>query len=309
MLFKAFKKYRFTIQGRLNKKTTLVLALLGLLFLCWIANALYQRLSKLDESEQISLTVQTVKVKEGSMPEVIKTIGSLTAKNELKIKAGGSGRIQQLLVESGSWVKSGTLLANIIAAPEVRATFDGYLTDWLVKPGEYVTAGTELVDLVNTDLLSLTYRVPEQYAGKLDLGQPVEVSVKAFPDKIFKGEVHFISPIIDKKTYTILMKAEVKNPDQDLWPGMSAHVQQILTNHPQALVIPEACLILTMEGYQVFVVKEGKIEKRTIKIGERRGGRVHVLEGVELGEPVVLARTSMIEEGASAVAHDWTGDW
>lgn len=308
-MFKAVKNYRFYKIAKLKKRTTLSIALLGLLLLFWLSSHIYQYLSKPSELKNTLILGQTIKVKEAPMPEVIETIGSLTPKVELKIKASSPGRIQQLLVESGSWVKAGTLLANIIASPEVRAPFDGYLTDWLVKPGEYVASGTELVDLVNTDLLSLTYRVPEEFAGKLDLGQKVEVSVKAFPDKTFLGEVQFISPIIDKKTYTILMKADVKNPDQNLWPGMSAHVQHILAYHPKAIVIPESCLILSMEGYQVFVVHDGKIQKKTITIGERRGGRVHVLSGLNVGESVIMTRTSVMEEGSSVVAEDWTGDW
>lgn len=90
---------------------------------------------------------------------------------------------------------------------------------------------------------------------------------------------------------------------------MSAHVRQILTEYPKALVIPEAALILTLEGYEVFVVSDGKIGKRTIQIGTRRQGRVHVISGLSLGESVVLVRTNLIAEGASAVANDWTGDW
>lgn len=309
-MFKKFKTVSFANRTRLQKRTTLVIAIIAFVLLFWVSNSLYQYLSKSSKSiETPALIVETIRVKQAPMSSVIETIGSLTAKKELKIKAAGNGRMQELLVESGSWVKAGTLLANVIAAPEVRAPFDGFLTDWLVKPGEYIIAGTELVDLVNTDLLSLTYRVPEQYADKLEIGQIVEVTVKAFPEKIFTGEVRFISPIVDKKTYTILIKAEVKNPDQNLWPGMSAHVRQILTNNPNALIIPESCLILSMEGYQALVISEGKILKKTIKIGDRHGGRVHVVSGLTLGEPVILARTGLTVEGAKAVAEDWTGEW
>ena len=162
---------------------------------------------------------------------------------------------------------------------------------------------------MNTDLLSLTYQVPEHYASQLDLGQRVEVSVKASPGEVFEGVVKFISPVVDDKTHTISIRADVQNPEQNLWPGMSSHIRHVLVMNPQALVIPEASLMLTMEGYEVFVVKQGQIERRKITIGERQSGRVHVLTGLSLGEPVVLTRTALIEEGAPAVAQDWNGDW
>lgn len=291
-----------------KKHYVLVIAVIGILLLLAASKALYQYLMP---SQPIiaPLQVQTIRVKEAPMPDLIGTVGTLTAKTELKIKAGASGRVQQLLVEAGSWVKEGTLLANIIAAPEVTAPFDGYLTDWQVKTGEYVTAGTELIELVNTDLLFLTYRVPEHYAGRLESGQTVQVSVKAFPSQIFEGTVHFISPVIDRKTYTILIRAIVKNPHQNLWPGMSAHVDHLLATHPKALVIPEACLMLTMEGYEVFVVADGKIQRRRVQVGEKQSGRVHIKSGLSLNEPVVLTRAGLIEEGSQAVANDWSGDW
>lgn len=292
-----------------SKRPVLWIALAGVLVLSVFAKPLYQLVMGKSEEVPPVIQVQTVRVKEASMPEVIDTIGSLTAKTEVKIKAVVAGKIQTM-VESGSWVQAGTVLGNMVGTgPEIRAPFDGYLTDWQVKSGEFMIAGTELVDLVNTELLTLTYRVPEHYASKLEMGQNVEVSVKAYPNMIFQGTVQFISPVVDRKTYTILIKALVKNPDQNLWPGMSAHVKQILVLHPKALVIPESCLILTMEGYDVFVIVEGKIQKRRIIIGERSKGRVHVLSGLSVNEPVVMVRTNLVSEGAFAAANDWTGDW
>lgn len=303
-------KFKLKLWEQLSKKhQTAIIALVALLFLCWIAKALYQYISGPSKNNTAEVIAQTVRVKEASMPMLVETIGVLTAVKELKIKASSIGRVQSLNVESGSWVREGTLLANIIGAPEVRAPFDGYLTDWLVKSGEYVAPGTELVDLVNTDVLELTYRIPEQFAAKLDIGQTVEVTVKAYPNKVFKGEVHFISPVVDKKTYTILIKAKVSNPEQDLWSGMSAHVCQILETHPKALVAPESALQLTLEGYEVFVVKDGVIEKRAVKIGSRREGRVELLNGVAPFDAIIITRTDAIKEGAKAEAKDWQGEW
>lgn len=291
------------------KRPVLWIALAGVILLSLFANTLYQFFLGKSEIVPPPIPVQTIRVKEASMPEVIDTIGSLTAKTEVNIKAVTTGKIETL-VESGSWVKSGTVLANMVGTgPEIRAPFDGYLTDWKVKSGEYITAGTELVNLVDTELLTLTYRVPEHFASKLEMGQTVEVSVKAYNNVIFKGEVNFISPVVDPATHTILIKALIKNANQNLWPGMSAHVKQVLVLHPHALVIPESCIILTMEGYDVFVIVDGKIQKRKVTLGERSKGRVHVLSGLNLGEPVIMVRTNVIAEGASAVANDWTGDW
>jgi len=292
-----------------SKRFVLWIALVGVLILSFCAQPLYKFFTEERAVIPPVIQVETVRVKVASMPESVETIGNITAKTEVKIKAVVNGKIQ-IFVESGSWVKAGTVLGNMVGTgPEIRAPFDGYLTDWAVKSGEFIIAGTELVDLIDTELLTLTYRVPEHYASKLDSGQTVELSVKAYENLIFQGEVKFISPVVDRKTHTILIKALVKNPHQNLWPGMSARVKQILVLHPEALVIPESCIILTLEGYDVFVIVDGRIQKRKITIGERSKGRVHVLSGLTRGEPVVMVRTNVVAEGVSAVANDWTGDW
>lgn len=296
-------------QKIIKKRPVFFIAIMGILMLLGLSPSLYRYLMREKEPLPLPIEVQTVRVKEVSMPELIETVGTLAAKDEITIKAAGAGKIQRILVESGSLVRQGTLLAETVGSPEIRAPFDGYLTDWLVKPGEYVGVGTALIDLVNTESLSLTYRVPESYSSKLNVEQTVEVSVKAFPNEIFQSVVKYVAPVVDKKTYTILIRATVKNSDQRLWPGMSAHVRQILKEYPNALVIPEAALILTLEGYEVFVIIDGKIEKRTVSIGTRRQGRVHVLSGLKLGDAVVLVRTSLITEGSAASPNDWAGDW
>ncbi len=280
-----------------------------LILAIFIKIIIHQHFFSESQSEENLIQVQTIRVKEASMPELIETVGQLTAKEELKLKAGTSGRIQYLLVESGSWVKKGTLLANIIAAPEVYAPFDGYLTDWQVKPGEYVTTGTELIELVNTDFLSITYRVPECYAVRLQIGQPVQIFVKAFHNKIFQGFVNFVSPVVDTKAHTILVRATIKNTNRNLLPGMLAHIRHFLEVHSKALIIPELCLVFGIDGYDVFVIVDSKIQKRAIRIGEKQDGRVHVTSGLNLGEPVVLVHKSLIQEGKKVSCTDWAEDW
>ncbi|HQW57547.1 MAG TPA: HlyD family efflux transporter periplasmic adaptor subunit, partial [Gammaproteobacteria bacterium] len=158
-----------------SKRFVLWIVLVGVLILSFCAQPLYKFFTEERAVIPPVIQVETVRVKVASMPESVETIGNITAKTEVKIKAVVNGKIQ-IFVESGSWVKAGTVLGNMVGTgPEIRAPFDGYLTDWAVKSGEFITAGTELVDLIDTELLTLTYRVPEHYASKLDSGQTVEL--------------------------------------------------------------------------------------------------------------------------------------
>lgn len=292
-----------------HHKAVIIIALLGLVLTAWAAQVLYKKLGTDQSPKAAPIVVQTVQAKEASMPEVLDTIGLLSAVQELSIKNGvGAGKIQ-ILVPSGTWVKAGTLLATLIGGPEVRAPFDGYLADWFVKTGELVAANAPLVDVVNTDNLTLTYKVPEQYAEKLELGQKIELTARAFPDKIFKGTVRFIAPMVDKKTFTILVKAEVDNAEQQLWPGMSTHVVHLFKENPHAIVIPESALKLTLEGYEVWTVKDSKIVRQPVTVGTHRHGRVQIIKGIHLNDTVIITRTDLLKEGLDATPKDWTGAW
>ncbi len=292
------------------KHKTLVLALTGIILLSLLSHGLYQWIMGPKKAETpAGLAIQTVRVKTIAMPKVIETVGVLLPLREAKLTAAMTGKVDKILVESGSKVKKGTALLNIVGMANLLAPFDGFLTDWKVKPGEYVASGTELIDILDTDSLSLHYRIPEQYAEDLENGQNISFTVRAFPNRAFNGKVNFISPQVERKTHTILVHANISNSEQDLWPGMFAHCRHILAIENEALVLPESALNLSLEGYELLVVKENKLTRIPVKIGSRDKGRVHILSGIQNDDQVLLTRTDATKEGTVVIAHDWTGDW
>jgi len=146
-----------------HKPWLITLVLIILIITGFLAHVWYKRLNNQSQDKAVPSLVQTTHAKEASMPEVIDTIGLLSAEKEITLKAPVPGKIN-IMTPSGTWVKTGTLLATAIGGAEVRAPFDGYLSDWMVKSGELVSPNTVLVDIVNTDRLSLAYKIPEQYA-------------------------------------------------------------------------------------------------------------------------------------------------
>jgi membrane fusion protein (multidrug efflux system) len=173
-----------------------------------------------------------------------------------------------------------------------------------------VSPGTELIQLVDPRELSLEYRVPEFYAAQLKPMQTVELSVHAFPERIFQGRTIFVSPVVDRKTYTIAVRAEIHNETRALWPGMSAQIRHSLTTYPEAWVLPETCLIVTLEGYEIYVVEAGHLVSRKITVGARQGGRVQIISGLDSAEiPVLLTRQEGMKVGDAVEAVDWQGAW
>jgi multidrug efflux pump subunit AcrA (membrane-fusion protein) len=294
-----------------NKHRILAYACLALVLLGLFAQPLYRFLLSSKPVAERGLPVQTIRVKTAPITLSVQTIGLLEPKKSLMLKTAIAGRVDSLKVEAGTWVAQGTLLAEIIGAPPIKAPFAGYLGDWLVKVGEHVNAGTTLIHLVDTQDLWASYKIPDYYASHLALGQSVVLKVRstAETDQSLRGAVVFIAPMVDPKTHTIAIKATVENPKHDLWPGMFVQVDQNLHTIPDALVIPEACLIKTLEGYEVLMISGGKLEKRSVVVGARQKARAQILSGLSLDNSVVLTRNNALAEGLSAVAEDWTGDW
>jgi len=281
---------------------------LSLMMVIFMAGLWYFLKGSRPTTAPILVKVQTVRVKTAAMDEIIETLGFLSAEQEATLSAGVSGRVAKISVKAGHHVEKNTVLLIMLPTSEIRAPFDGYLSEWQVKEGETVREGTAFASLLNTDTLLVSYRVPEQYAGRLKNDQKIYLKS---PDgqHEFTSQVNFISPRIDRDSYTILLKAAVDNPQKILWPGMSLHIRHVIEHHDRALVIPDTALKPTLEGYEIYVVSEGKIKRVPVVLGERNGGRVHILEGVALHDAVVLVHSDAVREGAQVEPIDWAGDW
>lgn len=171
----------------------------------------------------------------------------------------------------------------------LSAPFTGVVGDRRVDTGEVVSAGTPLVTLVRTGNLKVSFTVSERYAGSLQPGQPVRVSVDAFPEDTFSGRVSFVSPEVRPASRDLLVQARVPNPENRLRPGNFASVEVVVDERPDAVVVPEEALVPMQEGFALFVVDPASMEadRRDVTIGLRQPGLVEITEGVRAEEIVV----------------------
>lgn len=97
-------------------------------------------------------------------------------------------------------------------------------------------------------------------------------------------------------TRSITARALIDNPDHALRPGLLMTVQ-LMKNPRQAVVIPEEALVPSGANNFVFVVRDGKAERREVRIGARRPGDVEILSGLDEGEAVVTHGTMRLRDG------------
>jgi RND family efflux transporter MFP subunit len=180
---------------------------------------------------------------------------------------------------------------------EIRAPFDGFVSRRLVSLGEYVRVQTPVVALVKVDPLKLTAEVPERLAPWVKVGQPFTFTVDAYPEASMDGTIARISPAVNTETRAFPLEGLVPNRDGRLKPGTFARVRIASERVDHILTLPAAALQYRYGVNRVFVVEGDTLAAREIKIGDRLGDRVEVLEGVKGGEAVVVSDVERLAEG------------
>jgi len=171
----------------------------------------------------------------------------------------------------------------------IRAPFDGVIGLRRVSPGQYIQAGQELTTLVSIDPIKADFQVPERYIGVLETGQQIRISVAAYPDKAFHGEVYFISPEVSVSTRNVLVRAYVANADGLLKPGMFGNLSLVVDVKEDAVVVPESAIVVRANRTLVIVVDENNAAQiKMVKPGLRLDGAVEILEGLRGGERVIV---------------------
>src|SRR5882762_532388 len=178
----------------------------------------------------------------------------------------------------------------------VRAPFAGVVGQRYVSLGDYVTTSTRLASLHTVNPQRAAFQVPERFARSLSPGQTVTFRVAAIAGRDFTGTVDFVDPIVQLPGRTILVKARVSNPERLLQPGMFIEARLVTAVRPTAIVIPEDAVVPVEGSSSVWVVVEGKADRRQVTLGVRTPGFVEVT-GVKAGEQVVIGGLELLAPG------------
>jgi membrane fusion protein (multidrug efflux system) len=184
----------------------------------------------------------------------------------------------------------------------IRAPFAGRVGTRSVSLGAYVAPGTRITSLDDLSKVRLDFAVPENLLGRLKSGQTVNATSAAYKGRIFKGSVSTIDTRVDQTTRTARLTAEFDNPDEALKPGMFLSVALEVSTRDDAVVVPEEAVVSEGLRHVVYPVKDSKVERRVITIGQRQGGKVEVVDGLKAGETIVVLGVQRVRAGAEVVA-------
>jgi RND family efflux transporter MFP subunit len=181
---------------------------------------------------------------------------------------------------------------------EIRAPMDGILSDIKAIDGEFVSDGSELLT-VSSGKNYVRGEVNEEDIGEVKVGMPAILQMYAYRQRQFSATVTSIVPAADPETqrYTVLL--DLKNPPENLLAGMTGEMNIITGRHDNAILVPTSALLVD----QVWQVKHGVVEKRTIRVGYRTLEFSEVLEGLKEGDCVVVSDQDKLRSGQFVRQH------
>lgn len=216
---------------------------------------------------------------------------------------------RQALSESQLEQIEATLIANRarvasaearVADTVIRAPFAGRVGLRRISVGSLISPGTVITTLDDSSVIKLDFDVPETFVSVLESGLSVKATSIAYPGEVFEGEVTSVNSRVDPVSRSVTVRAEIPNREGLLKPGMFMSVQ-VSRDPTPALVVPESAIVPERGSVFVFVVGEGRAERRAVTVGRREPGRVELVAGVEAGERVVVQGTQKVRDGSAVV--------
>jgi membrane fusion protein (multidrug efflux system) len=199
---------------------------------------------------------------------------------------------------------------TLLGYTRVTAPFAGIVTARFVDPGAFIpvpasggaASSAALLTLADFTTVRAQVALPEIDAALAQPGQPVKFTVEGLAGKTFDTKVSRIGFALDEATRTMLVEADLPNPDLLLRPGMYAMIRVGVERHTDTLLIPVEALVMEKANAFAFVITDGKARKTPLKIGFNDGAKVEVLSGLSGSETVILAGKMALADGAAVNA-------
>ena len=243
--------------------------------------------------------------------EKIETFGTAISNKSETFKIKKDELLGDLKLKN--FVKKGEVLIKL-KSRDIIAPFSGVLGYAGLTEDILVSNNIFIISLDDNSTIYSDIKIPENYSASIKKGLPVEVKISSYKDKVFKGEVDFVSSRINADTRSLLSRIKVENDDLELISGSLLEVS-ILFNINNSLGVPDTSII--MEGEKTFVYKvtpENIVNKIEVQTGNRNKGKVEILSGLNEGDVIVAeglkkvyprAKINPIKEGEKKSETNW----
>lgn len=182
----------------------------------------------------------------------------------------------------------------------ISAPMAGAVQALEVRNGMTIMSGQTLVRINGMSSVWLDVAVPEAQADAVQIGDSAVARLSAFPETNIEGRVAAVLPVLNETSRSIRVRIELKNPRQQLRPGLSAQVRLSSSSHETALAIPTEALIRTGKRTLVILAgDQGRYTPQEVAVDHEIGNQTVVTAGLEEGQQVVSSGQFLIDSEAS----------
>ena len=191
---------------------------------------------------------------------------------------------------------------KVITDLTIYSPVSGYVTEKNALPNMYVQPETRLYTVTDLSEVWVLAQIFQNDASKIKPGDPAEITVDAYPNKVFRGRVDYVLPQLDMGTRTLPVRLVFPNPGLKLRPGMYVNVEVKLPLGRQ-LVVPASAVFHSGTRNLLFVNQgEGQIEPREVELGPSVADQFVIRKGVKEGEQIVTSANFLIDSEAQLQA-------
>lgn len=182
----------------------------------------------------------------------------------------------------------------------LKAPFDGYIGLRQMSEGQYASPNTVVAKMSKVSPVKIEFSVPERYAMQVKQGTPIRFFLVG-TNKAYEAQVYAMDAEINLSTRTRTGRALFQNEKSEVVPGAYTSVEIDLSHVETTIAIPSEALIPEMGIDKVFVYKNGKSEPRVVKTGLRTESKVQILEGLALGDTLIVNGVLQLRQGLPVI--------
>ena len=224
------------------------------------------------------------KVVEREFSETIETFGTAISKKSETFKIKKTDLFEDL--ELKEFIKKGEILIKLKSG-NIVAPFSGVLGYTGLTEDILVSNNIFIITLDDNSTIFSDIKIPENYSSSIKKGLPVTVKLSSFKDKIFLGEVDFVSSRINADTRSLLSRIKVENSNLELISGSLLEVS-VKFNLRNSLSVPDTSVMVEGDKSYVYRVDNQNIAIKTeVETGKRGNKNIEIISGLNVGEIVV----------------------
>jgi len=241
----------------------------------------------------------------GSITESLVLNGEVLPQTDVNIFSTVPGKIQDIPVEEGERVKKDQKLITIdrseagmtFSPTPIESTIDGLVKQVYVEIGDYISPQMPLLQVIDMDVIEVVVHIPERDIGRISVGLRAEIEVVSYPDKVFRGKIDELSPVVEPISRTREARIRISNASHILKPGMFGKVKIIIRRTGDALLIPVAALVERDDSRVVFLVNNERARLVEPEIDIKEGDMISVLSGIKEGDRVIVIGQQNVNDG------------